>query len=260
MLSIKQLNFAYKKKKITYEVFDGLDISFNKGFNVVIGPNGAGKSTLLKAIFGLLDCDGQVIYKGKNIMHMNVREKTDLMAYLPQMDVDVSSLTVMEMVLLGQLPDLNYRIKAEDMDRVMEILEALNIEALAMRNFAELSGGQKKLVFIAQTLVREPKLILMDEPVNSLDLRKQLELCHLIRKIVKDKQIDFIVVLHDINLAARYAHHLVVLDGKGKCYASGTAKAVITREMLKSVYGVQANIVLDNQGIPIISPIDAFTL
>lgn len=238
-------------------VFDGVNINFSKGFNVILGPNGAGKSTLLKVIFGLLKFDGDVIYNNENISKLSIEDKTKFMAHLPQMDVDISTLTVLEMVLLGRLPELGHKVKDEDLDITMETIKLLNIEYLAMRNFSELSGGQKKMVFIAQTLVRKPRLMLLDEPVNSLDLQKQLELCQLLQNVVQEENVDIIVVLHDINLAARYANHIVVMDNNGNCYGSGTPKEVITNKMLKEVYGVKADISINNDNIPIVFPLSS---
>lgn len=255
MITLKNLSFSYRKNKKSDKIFDGLNLNFEKGLNVILGPNGAGKSTLLKSIFGLLNYHGNILYGHESITSMNTEEKTKLMSYLPQMDVDLSTLTVLEMVILGRLPELGHRIADEDLDIVMDTLEALNISDLATRSFSELSGGQKKLVFIAQTLVRKPKVILLDEPINSLDLQKQLELCQLLQKIVDRQKVDIIVVLHDINLASRYAGHIVVMDEKGSLYSKGKPKEVITPLMLKEVYGVIANVTYDEKDIPVVSPI-----
>lgn len=181
MLKINNLKFAYNKNK--KNIFENLSLQFTKGFNVILGPNGAGKSTLIKAIFGLVASEGEIFYGSKNLTEMKINEKIELMSYLPQMDLDSSNLTVLEMVLLGRLPDLNTKVSDEDLNVVMETLISLNIYDLANRIFTQLSGGQKKLVFIAQTLVRYPKLLLLDEPTNSLDLQKQLELCYLLKEI-----------------------------------------------------------------------------
>lgn len=255
MLTINNLSFSYKKRRASHKVFDRLNLTFARGMNVVLGPNGAGKSTLLKAIFGLLDYEGTILYGGENVTSMDTEARVRFMSYLPQMDVDISSLTVLEMVLLGRLPELGHRISDEDLDLVMDAMESLNIASLAARSFSELSGGQKRLVFIAQTLVRSPKLILLDEPVNSLDLQKQLELCQLLQRITDEQDVDIIVVLHDINLAARYGRHIVVIDEKGSLYSSGKPREVITAHMLEEVYGVIAGLTCDEKGIPVVSPV-----
>lgn len=255
MLSVHKLSFSYDSIHGKHPVFKELDLGFRGGLNAVLGPNGAGKSTLLKCIFGLLSCRGAVCCGSEDITRMKTDDKTKLMSYLPQMDIELSSLTVLEMVLLGRLPELGRRVSDEDLSSVMETLDALNISHLAPRSFSELSGGQKKLVFIAQTLVREPKIILLDEPVNSLDLQKQLELCLLLRRIIREKDVSIVVVLHDINLAARFADHIVVLDKNGRLYSAGTPRETITATMLREVYGVVASINCDENGIPVISPI-----
>jgi len=255
MITVNNLSFSYRKSKRSLRIFDNLSLTFAKGLNAILGPNGAGKSTLLKSIFGLLNYEGNILYGSESITAMNTEEKIKLMSYLPQMDVEISTLTVLEMVILGRLPELGYKISDEDLNIVMDTLESLNITALATRNFCELSGGQKKLVFIAQTLVRKPKLILLDEPVNSLDLQKQVELCQLLQKIVDKQNVDIIVVLHDINLAARYAQHIVVMDQKGSVYSTGKPSEIITAHMLEEVYGVIANVTYDEKGIPIVSPL-----
>ena len=251
MLEIKDLSFSYNKHK--ENIFENLSINFSKGFNVILGPNGAGKSTLLKAIFGLLKYKGEIYYDNVNLSKINFNKKTELISYLPQMDLNVSPLTVLEMVLLGRLPELHQKISDEDIKAVTEILKALNIEDLITKKFSELSGGQKKMVFIAQTLVRNPKLVLLDEPTNSLDLQKQLELCQFLQNFIELKKVDIVTVLHDINLAIRYADYIVILTNDGKLYDSGEARKVITEKMLREVYGVSGNVILDNENKPIIS-------
>lgn len=255
MLKVENLSFSYAGISKQHPVFDNLNVEFGPGLNAVLGPNGAGKSTLLKSMFGLLRYKGVIYYGEENVTAMKTGEKTRLMSYLPQMDIDFSMLTVLEMVLLGRLPDLKQKVSDEDLDMVMGTLEALNIKQLAARTFGELSGGQKKLVFIAQTLVRDPKVILLDEPVNSLDLQKQLELCALLRRIIQKKDVSVILVLHDINLAARFADHVIVLDANGAFYSAGTPREVVTETMLRDVYGVIAKLSYDENGTPTISPV-----
>lgn len=252
MIEVKNIRFSYRKNDPP--VFENLSLIFTSGFNVILGPNGAGKSTLVKSIFGLLEYDGDIYYGENSITEMTTDQKIKLMSYLPQMDINFSTLSVLEMVLLGRLPDLDRKISDEDLNIVMSTLESFSIKDLATRRFSELSGGQQKLVFIAQTLVREPRLIILDEPTNSLDLQKQLELCHLLKNIVQTRKIDLIVILHDINLASRYADHLVILDKNGNLHSAGKPKDVITKSMLHDVYGVVGDVSIDEDQIPIISP------
>ena len=251
MLRTENLCFSYKP--CLQPALQNLNINFKPGFNVVLGPNGAGNTTLLKSIFGLLLCKGKIWFQDKDITRMNIDDRTKLMSYLPQMDIATSSLTVFEMVLLGRLPDLGHKVKDSDIYSVERTLKTLNISNLAARSFSELSGGQKKIVFIAQTLVRGPRILLLDEPVNSLDLQKQLELCYLLRDIISKENISVVAVLHDINLAARFAHHIVVLDSNGSLFGLGTPREMITVEMLKDVYGVVVSVSYDEGETPSIS-------
>ncbi|RXZ27794.1 ABC transporter ATP-binding protein [Fusobacterium necrophorum] len=253
MLKVQDLNFTYRKGG--KNIFHNFSVEFQKGFNVILGPNGAGKSTLIKSIFGLLDYTGDILYGDCDIGNMAFEKKIEWMSYLPQMDLDISTLTVLEIVLLGRLPELKSKVSEEDLKIVMEVLRDLNIEELAGNVFNHLSGGQKKLVFIAQTLVRNPKIILLDEPTNSLDLQKQLELCFLLKRLVKEKGIDIIAILHDVNLAARYADYIVILKEDGRLYDVGSANKVICEKMLRDVYGVIGKVYLDEEKKPVISAI-----
>lgn len=135
MLRIEGLSFSYQTGTSRVPVFDDLSVDFARGMNVILGPNGAGKSTLLKSVFGLLKYRGSVHFGDRNITGMRPDERTELMSYLPQMDIDVSRLTVFEMVLLGRLPELRQRVGNEDLLAIMDALAALNITDLARRPF-----------------------------------------------------------------------------------------------------------------------------
>lgn len=253
MLRTEGLSFSYKTSRGKQRVFKNLNLNFPPGFNIILGPNGAGKTTLLRSIFGLLKYNGHIWHGEDNITYMGVEEKTKIMSYLPQTDTNTSRLSVFEMVLLGLLPDLGRKVKDQDINRVEEILEGLNISQLGHRNFSELSGGQKQMVYIAQTLVRNPKVILLDEPVNSLDLQKQFELCCFLENIIKTKSINVIVVVHDINLASRFADNMIILDSEGDLYSRGSPQEVINEKMLREVYGVIGRIHYDEESIPTVS-------
>ena len=154
---------------------------------------------------------------------------------------------------MGRLPRLRWKVTAEDTDAVMEVLSLLHLEQLSLVPFARLSGGQQKLVSIAQTLVRKPQIVLMDEPTNSLDLQKQLELCETVRSISRTYGITFIIVLHDLGLAARFADEAFVFAPGGGLYAYGKPSDVIHSAMLREVYGVDAEVLHDEAGIPIVA-------
>lgn len=173
MIQVENMTFGYGKER---PIFSRLSLTFREKFNAIIGPNASGKSTFLKCLFGLLPAAGKIFYDGQDVKTMSHEKKMARIAYLPQEETKAAGFTVFEAVLLGRLPRLRWKVNDEDTAAVMRVLSLLHLEALAFVPFTRLSGGQQKLVSIAQTLVREPHLVLMDEPTNSLDLQKQLEL------------------------------------------------------------------------------------
>jgi iron complex transport system ATP-binding protein len=165
-------------------------------------------------------------------------------------------LTVFEAVLLARKHSLSWRVGDEDLKAVSQVLEDLEIPELALRYLNELSGGQKQMISIAQALVRSPQVLLLDEPTSSLDLQHQLEVLVLIQKVIVERRITTIIALHDLNLAARYAHQFVVMSN-GTVYATGKAKTVLTPEMLRDVYRIHAVVHIDGDQIPQITPISS---
>lgn len=183
-----------------------------------------------------------MFWNNQDLSKLNFEEKAQLMAYLPQGDVENTSLTIFETVLLGKVASLSWKVTDDQLDEVYNVLNIMNLLPIYDKKINELSGGQKKLVTIAQTLIREPELIIMDEPTNNLDIQKQLELFDIIRQIIKHKKIKFIIVLHDINVSARYADKIIVLND-GRKYACGQPEEIINVAMLKDVYGVHGKLI-----------------
>lgn len=235
MLKLNDVSISYSSRS---KIIDKLTVSFVPGFHAIVGPNGAGKSTLLRAIFGLMPYSGEVYLKGKNMKKITSKEKLKLISYLPQEDLQYSELLVMEVVLLGKMQSLGLSVRSEQLESVMEVLNDLGIASIADRPYNKLSGGQKKLVHIAQALVKKPYLVLMDEPTNSLDIRKKLMLCELLRDRIKNQGINIIVVLHDLNLAAQFADTVTVISPQGKLFGQDSANNILTPSMLREIYKV----------------------
>ncbi len=246
-VEVKNLWFGYNSTPVLKNI--SIEASPGK-VTVIIGPNGAGKSTLLKCIAGLLKPSGRVLLNGKEFRREHISR---LISYIPQDHSIGAVLTVFETVLLGRINFLSWRINKRDLEVVMRVLRELRIEGLASRYISELSGGQRQMVFIAQALAREPKVLLMDEPVSNLDIRHQLEILNLIKKVTKDNTMTTILVLHDLNLAARYADELIVLR-KGEVYNRGNPNSVLTEDMIRDVYGVHAKVGNDG-GVPQVTPL-----
>lgn len=250
IVEIRDLRFSYGR----LQVLKNICMAAEPMVTAVIGPNAAGKSTLLKCIAGLLRARGDILLDGRDVKTFGRRDLVKLVSYLPQETNSRAVLTVFEAVLLGRMHMLSWTVGDEDLSTVLKALDDLKIGHLAKRTLGELSGGQKQMVSIAQSLVREPQLLIMDEPTNALDLRNQMELFELVRRIAHDKQITAIVAMHDLNLAARYAERIVVLK-EGEVYSAGDPVSVLTEEMLTSVYGIEARVIVDEHGIPQVFPL-----
>ena len=219
-----------------------------------IGPNAAGKTTFFKCIAGLLKPNGFIRLDGVDLREFKKEDITRQVSYLPQETPVNAVLTVFEAVLLARKHTLSWRVSEEDLESVAQVLDDLDIEELSTRFLNELSGGQKQMVSIAQALVREPQILLLDEPTSSLDLQHQLEVLDLVTEVTAEREITTLISVHDLNLAARYAARFVVMD-QGEVYASGDAVEVLTAGMLRDVYGVNATVHISGEGIPQITPI-----
>jgi len=246
MLEVRNLSFSYGQKTVLQDI----NLDCKPMLTAIIGPNATGKSTLLKCIAGLLKHQGNVILNGEMIENSGSARKV---SYLPQENGSPIALTVLEAVLLGRHQYLSWRVGQEDLDLAFGILENLGIEEIATRPLNQLSGGQQQMVSIAQSLAREPQVLLMDEPTSSLDLYRQLEIFNLIKEVTRERNIITLVALHDLNLAARYADRLVVMN-KGTIYDAGEPDVILTKDMIKAVYGVLAEVYVDGDGLPIVVP------
>lgn len=247
-LEASNLNYSYGSRL----VLDDVSVSLTPGLTAIIGPNAAGKSTLLKCLAGLLRTSGAIRLENNNLQELDSAQRTSLVSFLPQQFSSKAAVSVFEAVLLGKLKTLGLRVREEDIEAVDVILKQLLLDELASRQLGELSGGQAQLVAIAQALVREPKIMLMDEPTSSLDLRKQFEVCELVRRITKEKDMTTAVVLHDLNLAARYADRICVIH-LGRMHSMGTPVEVLTCEMIEAVYRVRVRIDVDAASRPAIT-------
>jgi iron complex transport system ATP-binding protein len=206
-----------------------------------VGPNGAGKTTLLKCLNRILKpTEGIVEIEGKKLRSFSARELARTIAYIPQAGQTNFPITVFDTVLLGRKPYLNWRPMREDIDAVLDVLERMELSALAILDMNRLSGGERQKVIIAKAIVQDSMIMLFDEPSTYLDLKFQLKIMQFIRDIVDKKQVCAVVTTHDINLALQFSDRIAVLKN-GTTVASGTSK-IITEEIILQVYGVEANI------------------
>ena len=206
----------------------------------LIGPNGSGKTTLLRLLYGALrGRRGQVTVDGDTLASLPPRVAARRLAVVVQESAGETALSVAEMVLLGRGPHLAAfaRTTAEDRAVAAEALRRVGAGHLAAHRFADLSGGERQRVLIARALAQQATHLLLDEPTNHLDIRYQHEVLSLVRDLAHDLDTTVVLVLHDLNLAARYCDDLVLL-GDGGIVASGPVEQVLTPEVLEPVYGI----------------------
>ncbi|NOR47424.1 MAG: ATP-binding cassette domain-containing protein [Methanosarcinaceae archaeon] len=251
-LKVKDMEFSYTSVPVLTDVC--LDLAQSEMLGVV-GPNGAGKSTLIRCIDRILKpLRGSILLDGEDIQHMSMMETARKFGYIPQSASQVFPATVFDTVLMGRSPHIGWRSSKKDNEKVLDVLQMLNIEDLAMRDINEISGGQQQRVFIARALAQEPGTLLLDEPTSNLDIQHQLEVMEIIKDLVVKKGISTIMAVHDLNLASRYTDRVIIMKG-GRIFAAGTPPDVLTPENIRSVYGVEVEVINRNGGMPYIIPI-----
>lgn len=232
------------------DVISGLDLVAEAGqILTVIGPNGSGKSSLVKAIAGVIPHGGTIAFDGSP-------RWPERIGYMPQDIGGRTALTVLETVLLGRMGRLGLRVGAADLDAVEAVLSELGLVSLAGRYLGELSGGQRQLVFLAQALASEPALLLLDEPISALDIRHQLAVMEVVLQATRERGLTTLVVLHDLNIAARFADEIVVMQ-RGRIAGRGRPEATIEPAMIARVFEVQAAMCAAPDGKPIMTPLRA---
>jgi iron complex transport system ATP-binding protein len=203
----------------------------------VLGVNGAGKSTLLKCLNRILKPRrGSVLVEGEDLLRMSQNSVARRMGYVPQRHPE-TRLSVFEAVLMGRKPHIQWSLSPDDYVLVEDIISQIGIAHLAMRPVRDLSGGEIQKVIIARALAQSPAVLLLDEPTSNLDLKNQLEVMGLIRRIVEAQGLSAVVAIHDLNIAIRFADRFLFLKGH-KIHAVSNRKD-LTSEMIRQVYGVE---------------------
>jgi iron complex transport system ATP-binding protein len=240
-------------------VVNGLGLGIETGtVTTIIGPNGCGKSTLLRALGRLLKpSGGEVLLDGKRIDRIPTREVAKVLGMLPQAPLAPEGLTVADLVARGRHPHQTWyrQWSSDDESAVGAALAMTGLLDLAERPLDELSGGQRQRAWISMALAQGTDLLLLDEPTTFLDLAHQVEVLELIRRLHADAGRTIVMVLHDLNLAARYADRLVAMRD-GRVVASGTPHEVLTEELLRDVFDLDARVIADPvAGTPLVVPI-----
>lgn len=253
-LQASKLTAGYDKKII----LEGVDIEIPKNqVSVIIGANACGKSTLLKTLARLIKPEeGVVTLDGKKITSMPPKELAKVLGLLPQSPVVPEGITVFDLISRGRFPyqTLLKGMGKKDFEAVEEALSIMGISDLANRSVDELSGGQRQRVWIAMALAQQTEILLLDEPTTYLDITYQIEILDLLTDLNKRRKTTIVMVLHDINLSARYADYIFAVK-KGKLIAQGTPKDIISKELIKDVFDLECVVIDDPvSGSPFIVP------
>lgn len=239
-------------------VVDALDLEVPDGeITCIVGPNACGKSTLLRALARLLrPRDGAVLLDGEAIHGMRTREVARRLGLLPQSPTAPEGLRVQDLVARGRYPHqrLFQQWSEQDEAAVTHALAVTHTDVLADRPVDELSGGQRQRVWIAMALAQETPILLLDEPTTYLDIAHQLEVLDLLAELNRSEGRTVVMVLHDLNEAARYSDHLVALC-RGRVVASGRPRDVVTEVTVREVFGIDSRVVPDPvTGTPMVVP------
>ncbi|MBF4481115.1 iron complex transport system ATP-binding protein [Rhodococcus rhodochrous J3] len=240
-------------------VVENLDLNVPPGrITCIVGANACGKSTLLRSMSRLLSPrGGHVLLDGKDVHRLPAKKLARTLGLLPQSPIAPEGIVVADLVGRGRHPHQRVlsRWSREDDAAVADALAATHTTELAERSVDELSGGQRQRVWIAMVLAQQTDLLLLDEPTTFLDVSHQVEVLDLLTDLNRDRGTTIVMVLHDLNLAARYADHLVAM-ADGSIYASGDPSEVLTGETVKAVFGLDSRVISDPvSGKPLVLPV-----
>lgn len=235
---------GYDKKII----INNIDVVIpNNKISVIIGANACGKSTLLKTLARLIKpVSGEVVLDGKKISEIPPKQLARVLGLLPQSPVVPEGISVSDLVSRGRFPYQNFLkgMEKKDYEAVEEALEIMGITELANRSVDELSGGQRQRVWIAMALAQQTDILLLDEPTTFLDITYQVEILDLLTDLNKKRGTTIVMVLHDINLSARYADYIFAVK-KGNLIAQGVPGDIITEDLMKKVFGLDCAVIKD---------------
>ncbi|MFJ1749819.1 ABC transporter ATP-binding protein [Streptomyces sp. NPDC088116] len=253
-LTARELTLAYDDHTVVHE----LDLAVPDGrVTVIVGPNACGKSTTLRALGRLLrPKGGSVLLDGTELAKIPTKRIARSIGLLPQSPAAPEAITVADLVSRGRQPHQRWWQQWSDEDEraVTDAMTRTDVTALADRPVDELSGGQRQRVWIAMALAQETDLLLLDEPTTFLDIAHQVEVLDLVRRLNHEQGRTVVIVLHDLNQAARYADHLVAMES-GRIVAEGHPSEVVTAELVREVFGLESVVVPDPvTGSPLVVP------
>lgn len=233
MIQVRELTKLYGKK----QVVENVSVDIRRGqITSFIGPNGAGKSTLLSMVSRLLDADtGEVLIDKTNTKQMKSNEFSKRVSILKQSNFMNVRLTIRELVSFGRFPYSRGRLNAEDEQMVDQAIEYMDLGDMEDSYLDELSGGQRQRAFIAMVIAQDTDYVLLDEPLNNLDMKHSVQIMKILRRLVDELGKTVIIVLHDINFASVYSDRIVALKN-GRVVKDGPTEEIIQSDALKEIY------------------------
>ncbi|MBW3510283.1 ABC transporter ATP-binding protein [Janthinobacterium sp. NKUCC06_STL] len=245
MIHVNQIEKSYGEKRVLAHV----SAQFPKGkVTSLIGPNGAGKTTLLMLIARLQEANGgEITIDGRSIAAIKIQDYARLVATLRQSPDFHLRLTVEELVAFGRFPYSRGSLTVQDRQAIDDAIAFLSLENLRASYVDELSGGQRQMAFLAMTIAQQTDILLLDEPLNNLDMKHAVQIMRALRRLCDEQGRTVILVIHDINFAANYSDHIVAMQG-GAVRFAGPAHEVVTEERLRALYDIDFHIVRNERG------------
>ncbi|MFM9894060.1 iron ABC transporter ATP-binding protein [Achromobacter xylosoxidans] len=245
MITVRNLRKTYRART----VLDGIDAEFPaRRVTSLIGPNGAGKSTLLMLMARLLEpSGGEILLDGQPVTKLRIAEYARRVATLRQAPGFDLRLTVQELVAFGRFPYSRGTLTAADRNAVDSAIDFLSLTPLRDANLDELSGGQRQMAFLAMTIAQQTDVLLLDEPLNNLDMKHAVQIMRALRRLCDEQRRTVILVIHDINFAANYSDHIVALKD-GALHGSGPSAQVVTEPSLRALYELDFEVLRNERG------------
>jgi iron complex transport system ATP-binding protein len=248
ILCIDDIKFKYNGNPILEDV----TFAVQKGEIIaILGPNGVGKTTLLRCINGILKpSSGSVMVEDRDVLKLDAMAVARKIGYVAQHQT-VGRITAFDAILMGRRPHIRFRVNKKDLKIVDGAIKSLGLEKLAMRPIDRMSGGELQKVAVGRAMVQEPSLLLLDEPTSSLDLKNQVEILKLIRRVVKEHAVCAVMTLHDLTTALRFSDKCLFLKNGGVHAAVGPQE--VTADIIRAVYDIAVEIHYHN-GFPFVIP------
>jgi iron complex transport system ATP-binding protein len=243
-INIEGLEFSYNGKP----TLKNMNLKVDKGeFLSIIGPNGSGKTTFLKCMNKILSPKkGSILIDKYDLNKLHREDIARIVGYIPQAERGAFPTSVFDTVLMGRKPHMKWLPSSKDLEIVSDVIDMMDLSDFSMKNINELSGGQRQKVIIARALAQQPKILLLDEPTSSLDLKHQLEVLEITREQANN-DVTVVMSVHDLNLAARYSDKILMMKDGEIFHGGGTD--ILTPENIEPVYGVSVDVRRDSDQI-----------